>query len=112
MVLGVNLYSSNLYACSKPHNSTKAKSFLNTTKAKGKSDCCKSHDKDLGHDCNKKCTHHNCACTSICINNYVCKKEVVLETVFFYTVQRQYTMYKPSFYNDIYISIWHPPKIA
>jgi hypothetical protein len=112
LVIGVNLYSNNLYACNKPHKSTKATSFLNMTKAKAKSDCCKSHSKDMGHDCNQKCTHHNCACTSVCINSYVYKKEVIVETIFFSTIQRKYNTYKPSFYNDVYISIWHPPKIA
>ena len=112
LVIGVNLYSNNLYACNKPHKSTKATSFLKMTKTKAKSDCCKSHNKDSDHDCKKKCTHHNCACTSISLNSYVCKKEVVIETALYFTTQRKYNTYKPSFYNDVYISIWHPPKIA
>ena len=111
-VIGVNLYSNNLYACNKPHKSTKATSFLKITKNNIKSDCCKSHNKESGHDCNKKCTHQNCACTSISLNSYVCKKEVIVETIFFSTIQRKYTTYKPSFYNDVHISIWHPPKIV
>jgi hypothetical protein len=112
LIVGVNFYSNSLYACNKPHKSTKASSSLKMTKAKAKSDCCKSHSKDVGHDCNKKCTHHNCACTSICINNYICKKEVVIETALYFTTQRKYNFFKPSFYNDVHISIWHPPKIA
>lgn len=112
LVFGANLFSNNLYACKKSHKSTKAASSLNITKAKVKSDCCKSHDKDTGHDCKKKCTHTNCACTSVCINSYVFKKEVIVETIFFSTIQRKYTTYKPSFYNDVHISIWHPPKIV
>lgn len=111
-VIGVNLYSNNLYACNKPHKSTKATSFLKITKNNVKSDCCKSHNKESGHDCNKKCTHQNCACTSISLNSYVCKKEVIVETIFFLNFEKKYTTYKPSFYNDVYISIWHPPKIA
>ena len=112
LVIGVNLYSNNLYACNKPHKSTKATSFLKMTKANAKSDCCKSHNKGSDHDCNKKCTHHNCACTSISLNSYVCKKEVVIETALFFTTQRKYNLFKPSFYSDVHISIWHPPKIA
>lgn len=112
LVIGVNLYSNNLYACNKPHKSTIATSFLKLTKAKAKSDCCKSHNKDSGHDCNKKCTHHNCACTSVCSNSYFCKKEVIIETTFFCITLKKYNMYKPSFYNEVHISIWHPPKIV
>ena len=112
LVIGVNLYSNNLYACNKPHKSTKATSFLKMTKANAKSDCCKSHNKGSDHDCNKKCTHHNCACTSISLNSYVCKKEVVIETALFFTTQRKYNLFKPSSYSDVHISIWHPPKIA
>ncbi len=112
LVIGVNLYSNNLYACNKPHKSTKATSFLKMTKAKAKSDCCKSYSKDMGHDCNKKCTPHNCSCTSISLNSYVCKKEIVIETALFFTTQRKYNFFKPSFYSHIHISIWHPPKIA
>ena len=42
----------------------------------------------------------------------VIEKEVIVETIFFPTIQRKYNTYNPSFYNDVYISIWHPPKIA
>jgi len=112
LVIGVNLYYNNLYACNKPHKSTNTTSFVKLTKTKAKSDSCKSHNKNSGHDCNKKCDHHNCACTSICLNNYICKKDIVIETVLYFTTQRQYNMFKPSFYNDVHISIWHPPKIA
>ena len=111
-VIGVNLYSNNLYACNKPHKSTKATSFLKITKNNVKSDCCKSHNKESGNDCNKKCTHQNCACTSISLNSYVCKKEVIVEIIFFSNFEKKFITYKPSFYNDVYISIWHPPKIA
>jgi len=112
LVIGVNLYSNIVHACSKPHKSTKATSFLNTTKAKAKSDCCKSHNKNSGHSCNKNCTDNNCSCTSICINMYVCKKDIVLETAFLYTLQKKYYNYIHPFYNEVHISIWHPPKIA
>ena len=112
LVIGVNFYSNTLQACNKPHKSINVKSFLKLTKTKAKSDCCKSHNKNSGHVCNKKCNHHNCACTSICLNNYIYKKEVVIETTLYFTTQRQYNMFKPSFYNDVHISIWHPPKIA
>lgn len=54
LIVGVNLYSNSLYACNKPHKSTKAKS-----------DSYKFHNHDSEHDCNKKCTHHNCASMSI-----------------------------------------------
>jgi hypothetical protein len=109
---GLSIYSNNTYACNKPHKSKSTTSFVKLTKVKAKSNCCKSHNNNSGHDCNKKCNHHNCACTSICLNNYICKKEVVIETVLYITTQRQYNIYKPSFYNDVHISIWHPPKIA
>jgi hypothetical protein len=112
LIIGVNFYSNSLYACNKPHKSTNAASFLKLTKTKAKSDCCKSHNKNSGHDCNKKCNHHNCTCTSICLNSYICKKNIVIETALYFTTQRQYNMFKPSFYNDVHISIWHPPKIA
>jgi len=112
MIIGVNLYSNNLYACDKPHKSTKATSFLKLTKTKAKSDCCKSHNKDSDQDCTKKCTNHNCACTSISLNNYICKKEVVIENALYFTTQRKYNFFKPSFYSDVHVSIWHPPKIA
>lgn len=111
-IIGVNLYSNSIYACDKPHKSSKATSFLKLTKNKAKSDCCKSHNKDSDHDCNKKCTHHNCACTPISLNNYICKIEVVIETALYFTTQRKYNFFKPSFYSDVHISIWHPPKIA
>ena len=88
-VIGVNLYSNNLFACNKPHKSTKATSFLKITKNNIKSDCCKSHNKESGHDCNKKCTHQNCACTSISLNSYVCKKEVIVETIFFLNFEKK-----------------------
>ena len=104
-VIGVNLYSNNLYACNKPHKSTKATSFLKITKNNVKSDCCKSHNKESGNDCNKKCTHQNCACTSISLNSYVCKKEVIVEIIFFSNFEKKFITYKPSFYNDVYISI-------
>ena len=92
-VIGVNLYSNNLFACNKPHKSTKATSFLKITKNNIKSDCCKSHNKESGQDCNKKCTHQNCACTSISLNSYVCKKEVIVETIFFLNFEKIFNVY-------------------
>ena len=92
-VIGVNLYSNNLFACNKPHKSTKATSFLKITKNNVKSDCCKSHNKESGQDCNKKCTHQNCACTSISLNSYVCKKEVIVETIFFLNFEKIFNVY-------------------
>lgn len=113
LVIGVNFYSNSLIACNKPHKSSNATTFLKLTKTKSKSDCCKSHNKNSGHDCSKKCNHHNCACNSICLNNYICKKESGIDTtVFYFTTQMQYNVFKPTFYSDVYISIWHPPKIA
>jgi hypothetical protein len=112
LVIGVNFYSNSLYACNKPHKSTKAKSFLKTTKAIAKSDCCKSQNKDLGHDCNNKCNHHNCDCNTISQIVFYNQEEVKLVSNLNYTIQKRYFTYMPSFYKDIFISIWHPPKIA
>lgn len=101
-----------MYACNKPHKSIKVTSFLKLTKTKAKSDCCKSHKKVSGQNCKKKCNHHKCACTSICLNKYICKKDANVETAFYYTAQRQYNLFIPSFYSDVHISIWQPPKIV
>ena len=112
LVVGVTLYANNMYACSKPHNTTIAIIFKSTTTRETKSDCCQANGMDFGHDCHKKCNHHNCDCTSFCLNSYDCKIEISLDTVLTYTVQRKYFTFIYSFYNDVHIPVWHPPKIA
>jgi len=113
LIIGMIFHSNVILACNKPKTS-KDKIHLTVIKVKSNQNdnCCKTHNKNSGHDCNKKCNHHNCACSSICFNNYIFEKNIVIETVLYFTTQRQYNIYKPSFYNDVHISIWHPPKIA
>lgn len=112
LVIGVTFYANNLHACSNSHNTTIAIIFISTTTPEPKSDCCKANGMDFGHDCNKKCNHHNCDCTSFCLNSYDYKNEISLDTIFTYSVQRKYFAFILSLYNDVHIPVWHPPKIA
>ena len=113
LLIGMIFLSNEAFACSKPKNS-KDNTHLTASKAKNNQNdnCCKSSKSDSSHNCNRNCHHHNCVCNIIPTCFFSHQPEFALESFIPPSTQRKYSIYKPFLYFDIYISIWHPPKIA
>lgn len=113
LFIGIFASSNSAFACSE--RETKKELTTNQQYKHSKSDqsnCCNNQTKGIGHDCNKKCKNHNCDCTTISSFSFLNKNlqaEVVILT---YSAQNRFSLYKPLFSNNVYISIWHPPKIV
>lgn len=112
-LIGMLILSNKAIACNK-HDNKKVRTQLVIQKQKATNgvNCCNSHSKGFDHECDKNCNHHNCACNTISQVVFFNSNEVNLTSFFTSLVGGKYNMYKPSFYNDVHISIWHPPKIA
>lgn len=113
LLIGMIFYSNGAFACSKPKNS-KDKIHLTSNKVKSNQtdDCCKSGKSDSSHNCNRNCHHNNCVCNIISTCFFSNQPAYTVGSFIHPSSQRKYSTYKPSFYNDVYISIWHPPKIG
>jgi len=64
----------------------------------------------VGHNCDEKCKHHNCDCTSINTTSFDFKQEITIEELFSFTIVKKYSVFTPLYYKAMNASIWHPPK--
>jgi hypothetical protein len=105
--------SNTAFACSKKESKKDlTTSHQNKALKSVQSNCCNNETKGIGHDCNKKCKDHHCECSTLSSFSFLNKSFNTDLIIVNYTSQKCFSLYKPSFYNDVYISIWHPPKIV
>lgn len=109
-LIGFTLYSNTTLACSKPNEKQKAKSFTFKVLQKDNDSCIKKHTMGVGHNCDEKCKHHNCDCTSVNTTGFDFKQEITLEELFSFMIVKKYNTYTPFYYKSMNASIWHPPK--
>jgi hypothetical protein len=113
LFIGIFASSITALACCKSVANKEQASKIHHKESKSvQANCCENQTKGIGHDCNKKCKNHNCDCSTISIFSFLnkwLKTELIVLT---YPIQKRFSLYKPSFYHDVYITIWHPPKIV
>lgn len=113
LVVGILASSNTAFACSKKETKKDLTTSHHYKASKSaQTNCCNDESKGIGHDCNKNCKDHHCECSNISSFSFLNKSlnaDLVIED---FPLQKCFTLYKPSFYNDVYISIWHPPKIV
>lgn len=113
LFVGIFISSNTAFACSKKEtiNDYTTSNHYKASKSK-QSNCCNEESKGIGHDCNKNCKDHHCECSTIYGFSFLNKTYFADLVVVTHPSQKCFSLYKPSFYNDVYISIWHPPKIV
>lgn len=113
LLIGIFASSNTALACSKIDAKKQQNSKIHHKESTSiASNCCKGETKGIGHHCNKKCKNHDCDCSTISSFSFLNKllnTELIVTT---YPEQKCFSLYKPTFYNDVYITIWHPPKIV
>ena len=113
LFVGVFISSNSAFACSKKETKKDLTTSHHYKASKSaQTNCCNEESKGIGHDCNKNCKDHHCECSTISSFSFLNKSlnaDLIIED---YPLQKRFPLYKPSFYNDVYISIWHPPKIV
>ena len=113
LVFGILVNSNSVYACGKSVAKAEKSSKIHHKESKSiASNCCTEETKDIEHDCNKKCKDHHCDCTTISSFSLLNESLIADLSIVSYPTQKCFSLYKSSFYNDVYISIWHPPKIV
>jgi len=111
LFVGIFISSNSAFACSKKEakkdltisHHYKASKSLQTN-------CCNEESKGIGHDCNKNCKDHHCDCSTISSFSFINKSLTSDLVIVTYNSQKCFSIYKASFYNEVHISIWHPPK--
>jgi len=114
LFFGCLVNSNESFACKMSNGKVaSAKSNRGTAENNKKETCCKKQDNSKQeHDCGKKCEDHKCECPAYSVQTFLKLTEPdLIPSTEFYT-NKLYPILKPSFYNDVYISIWQPPKIV
>jgi hypothetical protein len=119
LFFGCLINSNNAFAC-KMSNGKVASAPSNHSSAENnkKESCCKKQDNSKqdnskqAHDCSKKCKDHKCECPNYSVQTFLKLTEPDLIPSTEPYTNKLYPILKPSFYNDVYISIWQPPKIV
>ena len=113
LFVGILMNSNTAFACSKKETKKDLTTSHNYKASKSvQTNCCNEEPKGIGHDCNKNCKDHHCECSTLSSFSFLntsLNADLIIED---YPLQKCFPLYKPSFYNDVYISIWHPPKIV
>ena len=113
LFVGIFMSSNTAFACSKKQTKKDLTTSHHYKASKSvQANCCSEEPKGIGHDCNKKCKDHHCECSTISSFSFLNKSLTADLVIVTYTSQKCFSLYRPSFYNDVYISIWHPPKIV
>jgi len=60
----------------------------------------------------KNAEDHKCECPAYSMQTLLKLIESDLTSATEFYTNKLYPILKPSFYNDVYISIWQPPKIV
>ena len=90
-----------------------AKSNGGSAENNKKESCCKKQDNSKQeHDCSKKCEDHKCECPAYSMQTFLKFTEQNLISSNKFDSNKLYPILRPSFYKDVYISIWQPPKIV
>jgi hypothetical protein len=114
LFFGCLVNSNETFACKMSNGKVaSAKSNRGSAENNKKESCCKKQDNSKQeHDCRKKCEDHNCECPAYSMQTFLKLTELdLIPSTEFYT-NKLYPILKPSFYKDVYISIWQPPKIV
>ena len=114
LFFGCLVNSNETFACKKSNGKiASAPSNHSSAENNKKESCCKKQDNsEQEHDCSKKCEDHKCECPNYSVQTFLKLTEPdSIPSTEFYT-NKSYPILKPSFYNDVYISIWQPPKIV
>ena len=114
LFFGCLVNSNETFACKKSNGKiASASSNHSSAENNKKESCCKKQDNsEQEHDCSKKCEDHKCECPNYSVQTFLKLTEPdSIPSTEFYT-NKSYPILKPSFYNDVYISIWQPPKIV
>ncbi len=107
LIIGIIISPNSAVACDKKEIAYKTS--VNDSKSV-KISCCNKKSKEIGRDCNKKCDDHQCECSITNHISYLNKQKYDEAIMFDHDIQKCFSIYKASFYNEVHISIWHPPK--
>ncbi len=114
LFFGCLVNSNESFAC-KMSNGKIASAPSNHSSAENnkKESCCKKQDNSKQeHDCSKKCEDHKCECPAYSMQTLLKLTESDLTSSTEFYTNKLYPILRPSFYKDVYISIWQPPKIV
>ena len=113
LFFGCLVNSNEIFACKMSNGKiASAKSNAGSAENNKKESCCKKQDNTKQeHDCSKKCEDHNCECPAYCMQTFLKLTEQNLISSNKFDLNKLYPILRPSFYKDVYISIWQPPKI-
>jgi len=114
LFFGCLVNSNETFACKKSNGKiVSAPSNHSSAENNKKESCCKKQDNSKQeHDCSKKCQDHKCECPAYSMQTLLKLIESDLTSATEFYTNKLYPILKPSFYNDVYISIWQPPKIV
>lgn len=114
LFFGCLVNSNETFACKMSNGKiVSAQTNLGNTENNKKESCCKKQNNTKKeHDCSKKCEDHNCECPAYSMQAFLKLTEPDLTSSTEFYTNKLYPILKPSFYNDVYISIWQPPKIV
>ncbi len=111
LVIGLVFFSNRALAC-KSNQNIKEKVQLSETIAKDckKDNFCNSIEGDSGHICDRNCSHNNCVCNTLTQSVFFNEQELVFSSNIYPSIQKKYSFYNCSFYSEVILTIWHPPK--
>jgi hypothetical protein len=114
LFFGCLVHSNETFACKMSNGKVaSAQSNHRSTENNKKESCCKKQDNTKQeHNCSKKCEDHKCECPNYSVQTFLKLSEQDLISSNKFGINKLYPILKPSFYNDVYISIWQPPKIV
>ena len=114
LFFGCLVNSNETFACKKSNGKiASASSNHSSAENNKKESCCKKQDNSKQeHDCSKKCEDHKCECPAYSMQTFLKLTEPDLISSNKFDLNKLYPILRPSFYKDVYISIWQPPKIV
>lgn len=95
------LYSNSLLACTKEHKKTTVQLVKKI-----------AGENQLGHTCDKHCTHPNCECNTNMPTYFSIQEKLVLSNQIAYKLEKKFPAKDQAIRIEVCSAVWHPPKMA